>query len=74
MPKIAKVLKVGEAIQLIPGGADIEVNLKNVEEYIRLTNEKIYDIVINGVKKQAQAFVSGVKSVIDIKYLLKFSP
>ena len=37
-----KVIKIGEDIELLPGGQKIVVNKTNVEEYIKLTKEKIY--------------------------------
>jgi hypothetical protein len=46
------VVKIGEMIELMPGGASIEVTMDNREEYIQLTKTKILEIVVNQIKPQ----------------------
>jgi hypothetical protein len=71
--KVIKVLKVGESIELVEGGANIPVTTANVGEFIRLTKEKIHEIVFEGVTAQTKAFLSGFKKVIDPKIFKKFT-
>lgn len=67
------MIKIGESIELVPGGAEKALTMENLEEFIKLTKEKIYEIIVKGVEKQFSAFVEGFKKVIDIKYLKKFT-
>ena len=46
---------------------------ENLENYIELTKDKIYENLILSTTKQSKAFVEGFKKVIDPKYLKKFS-
>ena len=70
---MAKVLKVGEEIELKPGGASVPVTLDNLEEYISLVKQKIYENVIQSVEKQSKAFLYGFRKIISTDYLKKFS-
>ena len=45
----------------------------NLEDFIVLTKEKIFDIIVSQVKQQASAFVEGFKKVIHPKYLKRFN-
>lgn len=72
--RIAKAYKVCSVVELVPGGSDIPVTLDNLEDYIRLTRQKIYEVVVESVTRQANAFIEGFKKVIDVKLLQKFSP
>ena len=67
-----KVLKIGEQIELLPGGSKIPVNRDNLEDFIALTKEKIFDIIVSQVKRQANAFIEGFKKVIHPRYLKGF--
>lgn len=64
---------MGEAVELIHGGASIPVTLANVDEYIKLSKEKILESVIGSVSKQVDAFLGGFKKVLDPKYLKRFT-
>lgn len=48
--------------------------MDNLDQYIQLTKEKIYDVVVKGTEKQSKAFLEGFRKVVDLKYLKKFSP
>ena len=50
------------------------VTMDNLDQYIQLTKEKIYDVVVKGTEKQAKAFLEGFRKVVDLKYVRKFSP
>ena len=67
------MLKVGEEIELLPGGSKIPVTKDNLEDFITLTKEKIFDIIVSQVTQQANAFIEGFKKVINPKYLKKFT-
>lgn len=49
------------------------MTLDYLEDFIRLTKEKIYEIVVNQVEKQSNAFMEGFKKVINPVYLQKFT-
>ena len=66
-------MKIGEIIELIPNGSNIPVTLENREEFINLTHEKIISLIVNGVTKQANAFLEGLKKIIHPKFLKKFT-
>jgi hypothetical protein len=57
----------------VPGGSDIPVTKDNLEEFIKLTKEKIYDIIVKQVSQQAGAFIEGFKKVLPIKYIRMFT-
>ena len=64
-----KVLKIGESIELIPGGAEIPVTMDNREQFITLTKQKIYNTIINGVQQQFNAFMFGFKRVVKPDFI-----
>ncbi|XP_075151574.1 ubiquitin fusion-degradation 4-like isoform X2 [Haematobia irritans] len=60
-----------EYVELIPNGADIDVNISNLEEYCdALINFCLQD----GIAKQLDAFHNGFCQVFDLKKLAAFSP
>ncbi|KAK3859367.1 hypothetical protein Pcinc_034518 [Petrolisthes cinctipes] len=59
------------AVELRPGGADQEVNLGNVEDYVDLTLNWALE---NGVRRQLEAFRAGFCHVFPMKKLGAFSP
>jgi ribosomal protein L17 len=42
----------------------MDVTLDNREQFIELTKNKIYDIIVNEIKPQFNAFMDGFKRVI----------
>lgn len=57
--------------ELIPGGADINVTIFNVGEYI----DKVIDATLgSGVKKQTEAFKAGFSQVFPFSALRAFTP
>ena len=71
--KKVKLLKVGEEIELVPGGSNIPVTKDNLEDFITLTKEKIFDITVGQVSQQASAFIEGFRKVISPSCLKIFS-
>ena len=67
------MLKVGEEIELLPGGSKIPVTKDNLEDFITLTKEKIFGIVVDQVSQQASAFKEGFRKVISPRYLKHFN-
>lgn len=59
------------SVDLVPNGADIEVNIDNVEEYAELTTGFCLD---KGVARQLEAFNKGFSLVFPIEKLAAFSP
>ncbi|XP_028141816.2 E3 ubiquitin-protein ligase HECTD1 isoform X2 [Diabrotica virgifera virgifera] len=59
------------AVDLVPNGADIEVNIDNVEEYAELTTTFWLD---KGIARQLEAFHKGFSLVFPIEKLAAFSP
>ncbi|CAH0559918.1 unnamed protein product [Brassicogethes aeneus] len=59
------------AVELVPNGADIEVNIENVEEYAELTATFCLD---KGVSRQLEAFHKGFSAVFPMEKLAAFSP
>lgn len=59
------------AIELVPNGADIEVNIENVEEYSDLT---IAFALERGIARQLEAFYKGFSLVFPMEKLAAFSP
>ena len=68
------MLKVGESVELMPGGSGVAVNLGNLEQYIELTKAKMYETAIKSISDQAKAFLEGFRKVMNVKYLKKFTP
>jgi hypothetical protein len=68
-PKMIKVLKIGESMELLPNGAEIAVNKDNLEQFIALTKQKIYDIIVNGVQQQFNAFMAGFRRVVKPDFI-----
>ena len=61
----------GHDIELIPGGAHLDVDDGNLEEYI----EKVLDFTLgSGVMRQAKAFQEGFSMIIPVQDLKIFSP
>lgn len=58
-------------IELVANGADIEVNLENVEEYSELTSSFCLD---KGIARQLEAFYLGFSKVFPMEKLAAFSP
>lgn len=59
------------AVDLVPNGADIEVNIENVEEYAELTTSVCLD---KGVARQLEAFHKGFSLVFPVEKMAAFSP
>lgn len=59
------------SVDLLPNGADIEVNIENVEEYSELTTAFCLD---KGIARQLEAFYSGFSLVFPLEKLAAFSP
>lgn len=59
------------AVDLVPNGADIEVNMENVEEYSELTASFCLD---KGISRQLEAFYKGFSLVFPLEKLAAFSP
>jgi E3 ubiquitin-protein ligase TRIP12 len=60
-----------DEIELIPGGADVKVNIHNVGEYV----DKVIDMTLgSGVKKQVEAFRTGFSEVFPYNALRSFTP
>lgn len=57
--------------ELIPNGADVEVDINNIEEYCDLT---IKFCLQNGIAKQLDAFQKGFCEVFSLNKLAAFSP
>ena len=49
-----------EAVELCPGGADVEVSLDNVEEYVEATLSWALE---TGIRRQMEAFRAGFNQV-----------
>ncbi len=71
--KMIKVLKIGETFELVPGGSNIPVTIENRQEFISLTKEKIYEIIVKNVTKQLEAFMAGFKRIINPKLIENFT-
>jgi len=59
------------AAELVPGGADMEVTLDNVEEYADLTTAFCLD---KGIARQMESFHAGFCRVFPMDKLRAFSP
>lgn len=59
------------AIELISNGADIDVNIENIEEYADLTTAFNLD---KGIARQLDAFYKGFCTVFPMEKLAAFSP
>ncbi|XP_019870714.1 E3 ubiquitin-protein ligase HECTD1 isoform X2 [Aethina tumida] len=59
------------AVELVSNGADIEVNIENVEEYAELTMSFCLE---KGVHRQLEAFHRGFSMVFPMEKLAAFSP
>lgn len=59
------------AVELIPNGSDIEVNIENVEEYADGTLSFCLD---EGIGRQLEAFHKGFSTVFPMEKLTAFSP
>lgn len=60
-----------QSLDLLPSGADIEVNIENVEEYAELTTSFCLD---KGIGRQLEAFQKGFRIVFPMEKLAAFSP
>ncbi|KRT81883.1 hypothetical protein AMK59_5650 [Oryctes borbonicus] len=58
-------------VELVPNGADIEVNIENLEEYSELTANFCLD---KGIARQLEAFYKGFSMVFPMEKLAAFSP
>ncbi|KAI4462742.1 e3 ubiquitin-protein ligase trip12 [Holotrichia oblita] len=58
-------------VELVPNGADIEVNIENLEEYSELTTNFCLD---KGIARQLEAFYKGFSMVFPVEKLAAFSP
>lgn len=67
------IVKIGEIVELLPGGANIEVTFENRLEYLKLLREKIIEIIVKQTSQQYQQFLKGLKKVIDISLLFRFT-
>ena len=52
LPAATRVVKVTDIHELKPGGADMPVTFGNMHEYLALTKQKIFDLVVGSVKRQ----------------------
>ncbi|KAJ8931073.1 hypothetical protein NQ314_016102 [Rhamnusium bicolor] len=59
------------SVDLANSGADIEVNIENVEEYAELTTQFCLD---KGIARQLEAFYRGFSMVFPMEKLAAFSP
>lgn len=59
------------SVELVPSGADIEVNIENIEEYVELTTSFCLE---NGIARQMEAFKQGFTTVFPMEKLAAFSP
>ncbi|XP_018579699.1 E3 ubiquitin-protein ligase Ufd4 isoform X5 [Anoplophora glabripennis] len=59
------------SVDLVSNGADIEVNIENVEEYAELTTQFCLD---RGIARQLEAFYKGFSMVFPMEKLAAFSP
>lgn len=59
------------ALELVSNGADIEVNIENIEEYAELTTAFCLD---RGIARQLEAFHKGFSLVFPMEKLAAFSP
>lgn len=59
------------SVELVPNGADIEVNIENIEEYADLTIQFCLD---KGIARQLDAFYNGFSMVFPMEKLAAFSP
>ncbi|CAH1173687.1 unnamed protein product [Phaedon cochleariae] len=59
------------SVELVNNGADIEVDIENVEEYAELTNAFCLE---NGIARQLEAFHKGFCRVFPMEKLAAFSP
>nr|CAI5854600.1 unnamed protein product [Callosobruchus analis] len=59
------------SVDLVHNGADIEVNIENVEEYADLTTNFCLD---KGIARQLDAFYRGFSTVFPMEKLAAFSP
>ncbi|XP_074030517.1 ubiquitin fusion-degradation 4-like isoform X4 [Leptinotarsa decemlineata] len=59
------------SVELVNNGADIEVNIENVEEYAELTTSFCLD---KGIARQLEAFYKGFSIVFPMEKLAAFSP
>ena len=73
LPETVKSIKVNEIIELKPGGSEILVTFDNMQEFIDLSKKKIYEIEVESVRKQFDAFMSGFKRVINPKLIARFT-
>lgn len=59
------------AIELIPGGADVQLTIENVDTYI----ERVIDMTLgSGVRRQVDAFRAGFSQVFPFSSLCAFTP
>ena len=73
LPEEVDVFNIYEIIELKPGGAQIQVNFDNMHEYVQLYEEKMYELLVNSISKQFEAFLSGLKGIVHPKYLTRFN-
>ncbi|XP_044749275.1 E3 ubiquitin-protein ligase Ufd4 isoform X2 [Coccinella septempunctata] len=59
------------SVELVPSGADIEVNIENIEEYVELTTSFCLE---KGIARQMEAFKQGFTTVFPMEKLAAFNP
>ncbi|KAL3265554.1 hypothetical protein HHI36_009759 [Cryptolaemus montrouzieri] len=60
-----------QCVELVPSGADIEVNIENIEEYAELTTAFCLE---KGIARQLEAFRQGFMMVFPMEKLAAFNP
>ncbi|KAK9885691.1 hypothetical protein WA026_012456 [Henosepilachna vigintioctopunctata] len=59
------------SVDLVPSGADIEVNIENIEEYVEMTTTFCLE---KGIARQLEAFRQGFVTVFPMEKLAAFNP
>jgi hypothetical protein len=57
----------------MPGGSQVFVQFETMNEYLELYKKKVYEIVVDSVKKQFEAFMAGFKRIINPKLICRFT-
>mmetsp|Transcript_58754 Transcript_58754/g.97051 ORF Transcript_58754/g.97051 Transcript_58754/m.97051 type:complete len:1917 (+) Transcript_58754:53-5803(+) len=58
-------------VELVPGGAQRNVTIENLSEYVQLVMQTM---LLDGVRAQMNAFTNGFSEVLSCHYLQAFSP
>lgn len=66
-------MNVGEVVELLPNGSNVEVTYSNRLEYLRLLRERIIDNITKQVDRQFQQFYKGLAIVVNPKFLKRFT-